>query len=83
MLDVGTEQFLLTKLCEVDAMTEQQLSAAVEAAGISVDRPSGYVADWCQSAAKRELIEPAAGSAAKRWKITDAGRKQIGKDPGR
>jgi hypothetical protein len=79
MLDVGTEQFLLTKLFEDTPMTEQQLSASVEAAGISIDRPPNYIAQWCQSAAERGLIEP----IANRWSITDAGRKQIGNDPER
>jgi hypothetical protein len=79
MFDAGTEQFLLTKLFEDGAMTEQQLSAAVEAAGISIDRPPDYIADWCQSAAEHGLIEP----IANRWSIADAGRKRIGNNPGR
>jgi hypothetical protein len=56
MLDAGTEQFLLKELFENGAMTEQQLSAAVEAAGASIDRSPTYIVEWCENAAECGLI---------------------------
>jgi len=39
------------------------------------------VAEWCQSAAERRLIEATAGSTAvERWNITDAGGRFISND---
>lgn len=78
MLDVGTERFLLKKLFEDGPMTERQLDAAIQAAGIGIDRSPTYMAEWCVSAAERGLIKPTTGSTAvKRWNITDVAGSAI------
>lgn len=81
MLGGATEQLLLTNLFEDGPKTEQQLEAA---AGDVDQIDEQAVAEWCESAAERGLIEATEGSTAvRRWNITDAGRRAIGDDPGR
>ncbi len=81
MLGGATEQLLLTKLFEDGAMTERQLEVA---AGDVDQIDEQTIAEWCESAAERGLIEATVGSTSvRRWNITDAGRRAIGNEPGR
>ena len=80
-MDPATEVLLLTKLFEDGAMTERQLEVA---AGDVDQIDAEAIAEWAESVAERGLIELMEGSpVVRRWKITDAGRRHIGNEPGR